>query len=136
MLFAPLKSIFNRFSNILSNFNLGSVVVQAPVLAIIGFTLLTVEGVCAAWLPTVATPFPLAWETAVSATLVTSPRVWLPIEVVYFGSANFTYQEPYFPSLVILLFLGSDKFGQLAVWGVGDKQRHMVASTTEPITLL
>ena len=96
MLFAPLKSIFTRFSNILSNFNLGSVVVQAPVLAIIGFTLLTFEGVCAAWLPTVATPFPLAWETAVSATLVTSPRVWLPIEVVYFGSANFTYQEPYF----------------------------------------
>ena len=60
MLFAPLKSIFTRFSNILCNFNLGSVVVQAPVLAIIGFTLLTVEGVCAAWLPTVATPFPLA----------------------------------------------------------------------------
>ena len=74
MLFAPLKSIFTRFSNILCNFNLGSVVVQAPVLAIVGFTLLTVEGVCAAWLPTVATPFPLAWETAVSATLVASPR--------------------------------------------------------------
>ena len=70
----PSQKYFAWFSNILCKFNLCVFVVLAPVSDFVGFSLLTVEGVCTPWLWTLAAPFPLAGKTAVSAALVALPR--------------------------------------------------------------
>ena len=51
-------------------------------------------------------------------------------------SSELDNEESSFPSLVILVLLGSHPFGQLAPWGVGDKHGDMVATRSEPVLLL
>ena len=74
MLIAPLKMFSPDSPIYCATSTFAFFVIWAPVSDFVGYSLLTVEGVCTTWLQTLAAPFPLAGKTAVSATLVASPR--------------------------------------------------------------
>ena len=89
MLFPPFKPIFTRLALVLCYLNLlavGNVVV----LFVLKSAFITIEGICASWAPTITPLFSPTWEAIWSATFLPTPGVWLPIEIMEFGTTNFT----------------------------------------------
>ena len=119
MLFPAFEPIFACFALILCHLNyftVGDVVVLFILLGAI----VTIEGVGAPWAPTITPPFPLTWEAIYSAAFLSTPGVWLPIQIMNFGSTNLAYEEANLPALVIFFLFGPDHLSQLTPRGVRD----------------
>ena len=106
MLFPAFEPIFACFALILCHLNyftVGDVVVLFILLGAI----VTIEGVGAPWAPTITPPFPLTWEAIYSAAFLSTPGVWLPIQIMNFGSTNLAYEEANLPASLALTILAS-----------------------------
>ena len=117
MLFSSLKSVFPCFTLVLDNFYLFVVVVLLVCLG----AFITGQRVGAPRPPAITPSFPLTGKTVLATTLLTTPGIGLPVEVMDLCATYFTHKETDLPVLVVLLLLCSNLLGRLAAWGVRDK---------------